>query len=535
MIMNLKLEKMKKRATMKKIILISVLALPVIFFLVSFAPMSPPYPSGAPAGYTGSPGDGNDCSSCHGGSPTTVSGWISSDIPAEGYTPGTTYTITATATGTGNKGFEVSPQNSSGTLLGTLTAGSNNHLTGSGKYVTHNAAVSGSTATWTFTWAAPASGTGSVTFYGAFAITTSTTKLSTLVVSENTAVPLSVTATATPSTICAGDSSHLQATASGGNGTYAYSWTSVPPGFNSTQQNPWVKPSVNTQYNVTVTSGTSTANGSTNVTVNNPPEANAGANQSVCSDVTQVAYSGTASNYASVHWTTSGDGTFSNANALSGNYFPGTGDIAAGSATLTLTAQPNSPCATAATSQMTITLNSAPTAFAGNDTTACNDAVQIPVSGTAANYSAVLWTTSGDGSFSNPSALSGIYTFGAGDKTAGSVNLTLTASPQPPCAASVSSTLHVGFDPCTGISDPGAAQSFSIIPNPNHGQFRIVTDGSKAVTVNVFDVTGKQVFAEKFSQPGNEIRIDLTSRPKGVYYVQVSSEGKRMINKIIIL
>lgn len=56
-----------------------------------------PYPSGAPSPYyyTGSPGDGHSCAQCHGSS-STVSGWITSTIPASGYVPGTTYQITAT-------------------------------------------------------------------------------------------------------------------------------------------------------------------------------------------------------------------------------------------------------------------------------------------------------------------------------------------------------------------------------------------------------------------------------------------------------
>jgi len=142
------------------------------------------YPGGSPAGYTGSPGDGDNCVHCHGGSPTNVSGWITSDIPPDGYTPGLNYTITVTVSGSGNKGFEVSPQNIGGTLLGTLTAGAGNKLVGSGKYVTQSSSSNTNPKIWNFTWTAPASGTGAVIFYGAFAISTSTTKLSTLTVPE---------------------------------------------------------------------------------------------------------------------------------------------------------------------------------------------------------------------------------------------------------------------------------------------------------------------------------------------------------------
>ncbi|MFA4851729.1 MAG: hypothetical protein WC599_04345, partial [Bacteroidales bacterium] len=47
------------------------------------------YNASAPPKYTGSPGDAQDCTSggCHNGSPSIVTGWITSDIPAAGYTP----------------------------------------------------------------------------------------------------------------------------------------------------------------------------------------------------------------------------------------------------------------------------------------------------------------------------------------------------------------------------------------------------------------------------------------------------------------
>jgi len=197
----------------------------VILFTAYGPAYNPDHSNGAPQGYTGSPGDGKNCTNCHGGSASTQAGIITSNIPAQGYSAGSSYTITVSLSGSGNKGFEVSPQNASGTLLGTLTAGSGNKLVGSGKYCTQSSAVGGSSATWNFTWVAPVAGTGNVTFYGAFTITEPVTKLSTLVVNEYTVVPLGVVATATPSTILIGNSSQLNATASGGSGTYTFSWT----------------------------------------------------------------------------------------------------------------------------------------------------------------------------------------------------------------------------------------------------------------------------------------------------------------------
>jgi hypothetical protein len=164
---------------------------------------SPMRLNGAPAGYSGDPAGGNKtckASGCHSGpTPAFQAGWIASDVPVAGYLPGNTYTVTATATRAGHMrfGFQVSPQNSSGTFSGTLVnTGSQTQLTGtSNSYITHTASGTSGTGlkTWTFNWTAPASGSGTVTFYGAFNVTNAnnfstgdTIYTSTLIIPENT-------------------------------------------------------------------------------------------------------------------------------------------------------------------------------------------------------------------------------------------------------------------------------------------------------------------------------------------------------------
>jgi hypothetical protein len=345
-----------------KVYFLPILAVVAVFLMTGFGGSTTTnnsdYGSGSPAGYTGSPGDGKNCSNvsggCHNsGAATTVPGLITSNIPGTGYVAGSSYTITATVTGTQNKGFEVSPQNASGTLLGTLTAGSGSKLVGGGKYVTQNNAVGGSSATWNFTWTAPAAGTGTVTFYGAFALARTYTRLSTLVVNE-AATPLAATATATPGSICSGQNSQLNVIASGGSGTYTYSWTSIPPGYTSGIQNPVVSPTASTQYVAHVSDGTNTTTDTTEVLVTSPPTASAGTDTTYCVDVPEIPLNGTATGASSVLWTTSGDGTFSSATSLTGFYYPGTNDKSTLSVHLTLTASPVSPCASPAASTRNI-------------------------------------------------------------------------------------------------------------------------------------------------------------------------------------
>ncbi|MFC2102260.1 choice-of-anchor V domain-containing protein [Bacteroidota bacterium] len=249
------------------LIALPILAIGVMLFSSFGGGENSDYPSGSPAGYTSSPGDGTDCVHCHGGSSTFVDGWITSDIPPSGYAPGNVYNITVTVTGSGDKGFQVSPQNPSGLELGTLIAGDDTHLNGGTKYVNHNSKKTSNPATWNFQWTAPAPGTGEVTFYGAFTVNKPVTKTSILVVQEGSVEPLVVDATADPDLICTGDSSQLDVMASGGTGSYSYSWTSYPPGFTSDLKDPWVLPIESTTYFVHVTSGDISANDSVDVNV----------------------------------------------------------------------------------------------------------------------------------------------------------------------------------------------------------------------------------------------------------------------------
>ena len=164
-------------------LMIAAILLALTSLMSSFENDSTSYPGGAPPGYTNSPGDKQNCGHCMGADVTNVSGWISSNIPPTGYVPGSTYTIELNVTGSGNKGFEISPQDTSGNLIGILTAGAANHLVGSGKYVTHDNSDIG-ILNWSFSWTAPNPGVGDVNFYAAFWV--EHTQLSTYTVSENT-------------------------------------------------------------------------------------------------------------------------------------------------------------------------------------------------------------------------------------------------------------------------------------------------------------------------------------------------------------
>lgn len=106
------------------------------------------------------------------------------------------------------------------------------------------------------------------------------------------------------------------------------------------------------------------------VTVNQPPLVDAGPDQQVCVGGIFSALNATASNYSSILWTTSGDGTFSNNSVLNPLYIPGPNDILNGSVVLAITAYGDYPCPESQ-DQLTLNIYPLPPADAGPDQSIC--------------------------------------------------------------------------------------------------------------------------------------------------------------------
>ncbi len=185
-------------------LIISVVALATCY-LMAFSPdITILKKDGAEPGYTGSPGDSlKNCTACHGGTAIKIDGWVLSNIPKDGYIPGTRYTITPInfESGATRFGFEVSPQDLQGNLIGKmiLTDTITTKFVGGEKYVTYtaNGIESQDSMVWNFDWIAPTNGTGDVTFYGGFNSNYDNHKdgdktyLSTLTVKEQTGASVS--------------------------------------------------------------------------------------------------------------------------------------------------------------------------------------------------------------------------------------------------------------------------------------------------------------------------------------------------------
>jgi PKD repeat protein len=71
----------------------------------------------------------------------------------------------------------------------------------------------------------------------------------------------------------------------------------------------------------------------------------------------------------------------------------------------------------------------------------------------------------------------------------------------------------------TGMSDPGAAGPFVLMPNPSDGKFSIRASGEKVQSIRIFNAVGQVIFQREMPAP----EIDISSQPRGIYVAEISA------------
>jgi hypothetical protein len=166
------------------------------------------------------------------------------------------------------------------------------------------------------------------------------------------------------------------------------------------------------------------------VNVDAAPAVLAGSDAEQCENSGSSLLNGTAADYSSVNWTTTGTGTFANANTLTPSYTFGPGET--GTITFTLEAFGLGVCSNAS-DNVDLTITPAPFVNAGGNNTICEGGNWNIVDATASNYANITWTTSGSGSFTDANALTTTYNPGIGD--IGLTTLTLNVDANGSCSA----------------------------------------------------------------------------------------------------
>lgn len=415
----------------------------------------------------------------------------------------------------------------------TITAGQTSQL---------NCSVTGSTSSYNYSWTSnPAGFTSSLqnpvvspvanTTYTCSVTSGGLTGTGSVSVTVNSAA-FNVTVKANPGQIASGQSSQLTCTATGGSGNYTYSWVSSPAGFSSTLMNPVVKPRKTTTYTVTVNDGISSQSASVKVHVNGWIKMavaldNTNSDPLCKGQSTQVSANATGGmgtyNYS---WSSIPEGFTS---------FEKDIEITPEHSMRLICEVSDGDSAVIATSD--IIVNPAPNAVAGPDVEVKSTEKSVSLTGTASNYSNILWTSDGDGIFSDPNSLTGEYTPGPADLVKGSAKLTLTANAAAPCTETISSTKTLSFSTTTSIPDPsGEKYNVSVYPNPTPGIVHVHFDGNvdSDATVTLIDVQGKVLQTREFRiSEGGEISFDLSSYSTGIYFVKIQAGELTKTHKII--
>ncbi len=245
------------------------------------------------------------------------------------------------------------------------------------------------------------------------------------------------------------------------------------------------------------------------------PQVSAGNDATICQNAAH-SLAGTASNQSSLKWRTSGDGTFSDQVILNPTYTPGTTDIINGTATLTLTAYPNAPCADSVSDFITLTIAPLPVVNAGDDATICSDGTHM-LTGQATHYSTIHWITSGDGVFDHDTILAPKYTPGPNDIQNALAVLTLTATSISPCSSPVSDNINLSIIHVP-VVDAGANDS--ICANSSYTLSGISTHDSHLLWTTSGDGTfSNDTILNAVYTPGNidsisgYVKLALTGNP----------------------
>ena len=217
----------------------------------------------------------------------------------------------------------------------------------------------------------------------------------------------------------------------------SFDWTG-PNGFTSDLQNPLVEnviPADSGYYALTVTDGNSCINSdSIFIWVEANVFADAGNDTTIC-EYEIFKPRPVLENYMNVNWSTNGTGYFDTTYVESPSYYASWDDVQSGSVELTLTAMANYPCTDSVVSSLTLSFQQMPFAEVPfGDTICSNESYQIN-GVTATNYSSVLWTTTGTGTFSDNSILNPVFYPSQNDIDTGFVYLKLNLFGITPCSS----------------------------------------------------------------------------------------------------
>ncbi len=268
---------------------------------------------------------------------------------------------------------------------------------------------------------------------------------------------------------------------------------------------------------------TSAGNGNCNAvsdnvtyTITPAPTANAGADQSLCTN-NPVAFLGGSVTIATGGIWSGGAGTFAPSTAnLNATYTPTAAEIASGTVTLTLTTTGNGTCV-AVTDQVQLNFTPSPTANAGPDLTLCRNNASVALGGSVTVATGGIWS-GGAGSFTpNNTTLNATYTPTPAELAAGTLTLTLTTTGNGNCNA-VSDSRVITFTPAPTV-DAGA--NATVCAN----NANITLNGSFTVSTGVIWSGGTGTYNPDNTTPNAVYTPSAAERAAGTVMLTLTTVG----------
>lgn len=339
-------------------------------------------------------------------------------------------------------------------------------------------------------------------------------------------IPLALSVTADPSTLCSGETTQLMAEASGGTGTYTYNWFSDPMGFTSNLPDPTATPTGTTIYFVEVNDGQNIISSQTTVNVNFIPEQAPlpEGNTTICFGTYQTTYSINGVTGASSYvWTLEP----SNAGIIEGTWLTGTvswDEDFVGDAFISVYGV--NECGNGEASEpLEVTMFPLPLVDLGEDMEVCaNETVLLDAGNPGSSY---LWSTG------ETTQTILVDTTGLGIGIA-----TFWVQVTDPNGCAGEDEIMIEFKDCTGIYDISDQWSIELFPNPTKGNLiiELKTYSKNPVNLTINNMLGEVVFRMKDIVINNSktIEVNLNTFKDGAYLLRLSGVDVFFSKKIIL-
>ncbi len=316
---------------------------------------------------------------------------------------------------------------------------------------------------------------------------------------------MKVLATATPESICLGESTSLSANAKNGTEPFTYIWDhNIGAG-----QGPFTVMPVNTTtYQVIAIDNIGLRDTSTVVVVVNPlPTANAGLDQTICKGTSATLIAQGGINYS---WSTIETSQEIIVKPTKNTIY-------------TVIVWDANGCKAA--DNVVISVDPLPIVNLGNDTTICTNSIELNAGSGFLTY---IWQIGS----SNPTIGNNIYTLDSTGHSTKPIEVIVNVIDTKNCIGK--DTINVLFDNCTNIISVDKTFQMNIYPNPTSAILTLTMNGFKdMIDISIFNMEGQVVMSRKQTNE-NIQQFDLSGYPQGIYFIKLNSKEVQKVEKILL-